>query len=110
MCLASAIDAQLRFGLRLVFSTAIVVWHSNSSWLRSGLSMNKKQKCVVCFLGDGACNTGAFHEAVNMAAVWKLPVIFACENNRYASSVPISLSTSACIVERARVMECLVHA
>jgi pyruvate dehydrogenase E1 component alpha subunit len=37
----------------------------------------------VCFFGEAAVNIGAFHEALNMASVWKLPVIFVCENNRY---------------------------
>src|SRR3989449_2502835 len=43
----------------------------------------------VCFFGDGTCNIGAFHEALNFAAVWKLPVIFVCENNQYMEYTPI---------------------
>lgn len=43
----------------------------------------------VCFFGDGTTNIGAFHEALNMAAVWKLPVIFVCENNLYMEYTPI---------------------
>ena len=45
-------------------------------------------RIVVCFFGDGASNTGNFHEALNMASLWDLPVIFVCENNMYAMSVP----------------------
>jgi len=41
------------------------------------------------FFGDGATNIGAFHEALNLAAVWKLPVIFCCENNMYMEYTPI---------------------
>ncbi len=44
---------------------------------------NKDGKVTVCCFGDGATNIGAFHEAMNMAQVWKLPVIFFCQNNRY---------------------------
>jgi len=48
-------------------------------------------KQVACaFFGDGATNIGAFHEALNLAAVWKLPVLFVCENNLYMEYTPIS--------------------
>ncbi len=46
-------------------------------------------KVSVCFFGDGTTNIGAFHEALNFAAVWKLPVIFVCENNLYKEYTPI---------------------
>lgn len=49
---------------------------------------------TVCFFGDGANNEGAFHEALNMAAVWKLPVVFVCENNRYGMSTPAAYATA----------------
>src|SRR5438270_8113922 len=42
----------------------------------------------VAFFGDGAVNNGAFHEGLNLAAIWKLPVLFVCENNQYATEVP----------------------
>lgn len=50
--------------------------------------MKKTGKIVLCFFGDGASNEGSFHEALNLASVWKLPVIFYCENNLYGMSVP----------------------
>lgn len=49
---------------------------------------------TVCFFGDGANNEGAFHEALNMAAIWKLPVVFVCENNQYGMSTSIERSTA----------------
>ena len=51
--------------------------------------MKKTGKIVVCFFGDGATNEGSFHEAMNMASIWKLPVIFYCLNNGYGISANI---------------------
>ncbi len=57
---------------------------------------------VACFFGDGATNEGAFHEAVNLAAIWKLPVVFICENNKYGMSFSTEKSMAvATIAERA---------
>ncbi len=52
------------------------------------LKMKGSDRVTVCFFGDGASNTGAFYEGVNLAAVWHLPVVFVCENNQYAESTP----------------------
>ncbi len=50
--------------------------------------MKGSGKVVVCFFGDGAVNEGSFHESLNMASIWDLPVVFVCENNLYGMSVP----------------------
>ena len=52
------------------------------------------QQVAVCFFGDGTTNIGAFHEALNFSVVWKLPVIFVCENNLYMEYTPISSVTA----------------
>lgn len=54
----------------------------------------KTGKVVVSFFGDGANNEGAFHESLNMASIWKLPVIFVCENNGYGMSTSTARSTA----------------
>lgn len=58
--------------------------------IAAGAALAQKMKgtdrVVMCFFGDGATNEGAFHEAVNLAAIWDLPVIFVCENNKYGMS------------------------
>ena len=64
----------------------------------AGLSckIRKSKQVVICFFGDGATNEGSFHEAVNFAAIWNLPVVFICENNLYGISSSIK---EACCVE-----------
>ncbi|MBV8361285.1 MAG: thiamine pyrophosphate-dependent dehydrogenase E1 component subunit alpha [Deltaproteobacteria bacterium] len=55
-----------------------------------GSKMMGTDRVCLCFFGDGAANEGAFHEGLNLAAVWKLPAIFLCENNFYAVTTPIA--------------------
>ena len=52
----------------------------------------RTDKVAVAFFGDGAVNNGAFHEGLNLASIWKLPVLFVCENNQFATEVPFSYS------------------
>ena len=65
--------------------------------LASGLALAFKHRhtggIVACFFGDGATNIGSFHEGVNIAAVWELPVVFVCENNKYGASTAIEKVT-----------------
>ena len=49
--------------------------------------LHKKENIVLCFFGDGAVNEGSFHEALNLASLWNLPVLFLCENNQYGMSM-----------------------
>lgn len=48
----------------------------------------KLDRICMCVFGDGASNTGSFHEALNLAAIWKLPILFVCENNQFAEAMP----------------------
>jgi pyruvate dehydrogenase E1 component alpha subunit len=62
----------------------------------AGLSikLRKTDQVAVCFFGDGASNRGPFHEALNMAGIWKLPILFVCENNCFASTTKTSYACS----------------
>ncbi len=53
------------------------------------LKMQGRPNVVLCFLGDGARAQGIFHESMNLASIWRLPVVFVCENNQYAMSTPV---------------------
>jgi pyruvate dehydrogenase E1 component alpha subunit len=57
-------------------------------------TIRKTDEVAVCFFGDGASNRGTFHEALNLASVWKLPVLFVNENNQFASTTPTAFATS----------------
>lgn len=64
--------------------------------LATGVGLSAKvrgtDQVCLCFFGDGAVNQGTFHESLNMASLWKLPVIYLCENNRYALTTPLAKS------------------
>ena len=65
--------------------------------IATGLALSQQMlgsdRVTVCFFGDGAVGTGAFHEGANLAAVWQLPVVLVCENNQYAASTPFDLTS-----------------
>ena len=66
------------------------------------IKKQKRDDISMCFFGDGASNEGAFHEALNMAAIWKLPMLFICENNGYGMSVSTERSMAvANVADRA---------
>lgn len=76
--------------------TAIAIVGGNipvAAGMALSFKMQRTGQVVACFMGDGATNEGAFHEGVNMAAIWDLPVVFVCENNRYGASTPVQQVT-----------------
>jgi TPP-dependent pyruvate/acetoin dehydrogenase alpha subunit len=83
-------DAGLHFGCGGIVGGGIP--HAVGAGL--AIKMRGQDRVAVAFFGEGAANIGAFHESVNLASVWKLPVVFVVEDNLYAISVPKSASTS----------------
>jgi TPP-dependent pyruvate/acetoin dehydrogenase alpha subunit len=80
----------------VLFSTALVGGNIPiGTGVGLAIRLKKQDRVVACFFGDGATNTGAFHEGINLASLWKLPVIFVCENNLYGLSTPVSKTVSA---------------
>ena len=84
------------FGAKRVWDTPIS--ESGFTGIAVGAALTQQMhhtgKIVVCFFGDGATNEGVFHEAVNMASIWNLPVIFYCINNGYGISADIKKMTN----------------
>ena len=62
--------------------------------------MQRTGRVVACFFGDGAANEGAFHESLNLAGIWKLPVVFVCENNQYGMSMAVDKATAGSSIHR----------
>ena len=56
--------------------------------------VRRTQQVAAAFFGEGAASVGAVHEAMNLAAIWKLPVVFVCENNRYAQATPVEYAVA----------------
>ena len=86
------LDAPHRRRHGVMGSYAIVGAHltDRAAAPRGRRSTAARDQVAVCFFGDGTTNIGAFHEALNFAAVWKLPVVFVCENNLYMEYTPIA--------------------
>ena len=90
--------ARGRGGSQMMMDTSLGFYGANgitggSIPFAAGLALEAQLRhtgrVVVCFFGDGAANQGVFHETLNLAALWKLPVVFLCENNGYAMSTPV---------------------
>lgn len=78
---------------RLMTATGIV-GGTISLALGTALAAEEEGAVVAVYFGDGASNTGGFHECLNMAALWKMPVVLVCENNGYAEFTPLSAHTN----------------
>lgn len=76
---------------------------ANGVGIGLSLKMRKSKDILLCYFGDGATNEGEFHEALNIAVLWQVPVVFICDNNQYGMSMAIEKVASVpCIAERVR--------
>jgi len=76
----------------------------------AGVALAQKMKntggATICFFGDGASNQGVFHEGLNLATIWRLPVVYLVQNNQYAVSTPASYAVSVkTFLKERKVME-----
>ena len=93
-----AYDAGRRLLSRLNAEDRLLAIDRDPAAVAAGAGLSSKVRdsgqVVVCFFGDGTTNIGAFHESLNFAKVWELPVVFVCENNLYMEYTPISSVTA----------------
>jgi pyruvate dehydrogenase E1 component alpha subunit len=78
------------YGANGIIGPAIAI----ATGIALALKKDKQGKVILDFFGDGTSNAGAFHEALNMAALWKLPIVYICENNQYGMSTPVEMTVS----------------
>lgn len=92
------------FGIHMLGANGIVGGNFGiAAGAALSLQMSKSEQIVLAFFGEGALNQGSFLEVANMAAIWKLPVVFLCENNHYAMSArPEDMLAVGAIVDRAK--------
>jgi TPP-dependent pyruvate/acetoin dehydrogenase alpha subunit len=94
--LGGSMHASIYTPVGSVYATAIV---GSGIPIAAGLALSLKKSgsknLVVTFFGDGAVNTGAFHEGMNIAALWRLPLLLVCENNLYAMSTRVEVACSS---------------
>ena len=83
----------MRTSLRML-TTLVIVALAIAAGAALSAKRRRTAQVAVCFFGDGAVNNGAFHEGLNMAKIWNLPVIFLCENNFYGIATDVRISSS----------------
>ena len=73
----------------LLTSTITVKFVMAATGFAMAMKQHETDKVCMCLFGDGASNHGTFHEGLNLAAIWNLPVVFVCENNQFAEAMPV---------------------
>jgi TPP-dependent pyruvate/acetoin dehydrogenase alpha subunit len=104
-----------RGGSMHLFDVSKTLWRqcyrqqSFTAGCRNGFSFQKQKKdnITCCFFGEGAAAEGEFHEAMNLAALWEVPVLFVCENNLYAMGTAIRYSHSVTQIEKKELLTVL---
>ncbi len=88
-------EGNLRTANSRVLPVSVIVGSQtlHAAGIAYALKYRREDAAVVCFLGDGATSEGDFHEAMNFASVWQVPMVFICQNNQWAISVPRSRQT-----------------